>query len=73
MNKQHRIFYKCETCLREALIPEVCHEQPMIQVDAGCEGDDCTQPVSDEAGHLLSHAPRWWVYRRRARPVSMQQ
>jgi hypothetical protein len=65
MNQQHRIFYKCETCLRESLVQETCHEHLMIQVDAGIEGDEVTQPVMDEAGHLLSHAPRWWTYRRR--------
>jgi hypothetical protein len=36
----------------------------MVEVDAGCEGDDCTKPVTDEAGHLLSHAPKWWTHRR---------
>ena len=64
--EQHRVFYKCEICLRESLTLEECHGQPMVEVDAGVEGDEVTLPVTDEAGHILSHAPKWWVYRRQA-------
>ena len=63
---QHRVFYKCEICLREALTLEECHGHQMVEVDAGAEGDAITQPVTDDAGHILSHAPKWWVYRRQA-------
>ncbi len=64
MDSKHRIVYMCEVCLRSSSVGEQCHGRSMIECDAGCEGDDCTQPVMDEVGHLLSRAPKWWVFRR---------
>ena len=40
------------------------HGRLMVECDAGCEGDDCTLPVTDATGHILTHAPKWWVFRR---------
>ena len=65
MNAGHRIVYKCELCLRTSLEAEECHGRAMIECDAGCEGDDCTKPVTDGEGHLRSLTPKWWVYRHR--------
>ena len=63
MPGQHRIIYMCEVCLVMSDKPAAHHGHMMIECDAGCEGDDCTQPVIDPAGRLLTHAPKWWVYR----------
>ena len=71
MANEHRIIYKCEVCLRTSWAAEDCHGRAMIKCDAGCEGDDCTQPATDYAGHLTSRAPKWWVFRRR-RAASIQ-
>ncbi len=65
MSEPHRIVYVCETCLSVSDAPMVHHGRPMLQCDAGCEGDDCTQPVVDSAGRILTHAPKWWVFRHR--------
>ena len=64
MSTPHRIFYICEVCFAVADEPIAGHPHPMIECDAGAPGDDCTQPVVDDAGHILTHAPRWWVFRR---------
>jgi hypothetical protein len=65
MESIRRIVYMCEVCLRSSEVAEVCHGRTMIECDAGCEGDDCTKPVVDQDGHLMSHAPKWWVFRHR--------
>jgi len=61
----HRIVYMCEICLLASDTQKVHHGRPMIRCDAGCEGDACTLPVIDADGHILTHAPKWWVYRHR--------
>ena len=65
MNKSHRIVYMCEVCLRASAVAEECHGRAMVHCDAGCAGDECTQPVIDVAGHLLTRAPGWWIFRHR--------
>lgn len=63
MDEEHRILYMCEICFLISETPGVHHERLMIKCDAGCPGDDCTKPIADEGGHIVTHAPKWWVYR----------
>jgi len=65
MSEEHRIVYMCEVCLAVSEKPALHHDQMMIECDAGCPGDDCTVPVIDDTGHILTHAPKWWVFRRK--------
>jgi hypothetical protein len=65
MPESHRVVYVCEVCFAVSATPLVHHDRPMIECDAGCPGDDCTKPITDEAGHLLTRAPKWWVHRHR--------
>ncbi len=64
MTQEHRIVYVCEICLRMSAEPGTCHDRPMLRCDAGCPGDDCTRPVESPQGKWLTHAPRWWIFRR---------
>ena len=59
----HRIVYMCEVCLVASETQKMHHGRLMVECDAGCVGDECTQPVTDEAGHILTHAPKWWIFR----------
>jgi hypothetical protein len=68
MSAPHRIVYMCEVCLLASDTPLEHHGRLMIQCDAGCEGDDCTQPVVDATGHILTRAPKWWVLRHKRTP-----
>ena len=70
MESTHRIVYMCEVCLRSSPAAELCHGRMMIECDAGCAGDDCTQPITDSVGHLLTRAPKWWVFRHRHATVN---
>ena len=70
MDSTHRIVYMCEVCLRSSPAAELCHGRMMIECNAGCAGDDCTQPVTDSVGHLLTRAPKWWVFRHRRATVN---
>ena len=70
MDSTHRIVYMCEVCLRSSPAAELCHGRMMIECDAGCAGDDCTQPVTDSVGRLLTRAPKWWVFRHRRATVN---
>ncbi len=65
MSDPHRIVYMCEVCFAVSDKPTLHHGQPMIECDAGCPGDDVTRPVVDEQGRILTHAPKWWVFRHR--------
>ena len=65
MSAPHRILYMCEMCLLASDTQMMHHGRLMTRCDAGCEGDDCTRPVVDPDGHILTHAPKWWVHRRR--------
>ena len=58
MSSEHRIVYLCEVCFAISDKPSEHHEHAMIECDAGYPGDDCTRPVTDEAGRLLTHAPK---------------
>jgi hypothetical protein len=55
----------CEICLTASDIQMMHHGRMMLMCDAGCPGDDCTLPVIDQTGHVLTHAPKWWVFRHR--------
>ena len=65
MSDRRRILYMCEVCLAASERPMLHHGRMMIECDAGREGDDDTQPVTDAAGRILTHAPKWWVFRHR--------
>ncbi len=65
MSSQRRIVYICEVCFAVSDKPIEHHNHTMIECDAGSPGDDMTKPVTDAAGHLLTHAPKWWVFRHR--------
>jgi hypothetical protein len=63
MGEANRILYICEICFHSQTEPGECHDHPLIRCDAGCPGDECTQPVGAADGRLLTRAPRWWIYR----------
>jgi len=65
MSQQRRTVYMCEVCLTASDTQMMHHGRLMIECDAGCPGDDRTQPLFDAAGRLLTHAPKWWVFRHR--------
>jgi hypothetical protein len=58
----------CEICYGTSDAPATHHGRVMIECDAGCPGDDCTHPVVDDGGHILTHAPKWWIFRHRREP-----
>lgn len=70
MAELHRIVYVCEFCFTVSEKPGSHHDRPMVECDAGCPGDDCTQPIVNEHGLLLTHAPKWWIYRHRRHELS---
>jgi len=63
MEQATRIIYICQTCLRIAAEPEVCHDQPMSRCDVGAPGSERSKPVMTPDGELMTHAPLWWVER----------
>lgn len=65
MPAPHRIVYVCEMCFAMSYTPLTHHDRMMVRCDVGRPGDDITKPVTDAAGHLLTHAPKWWVFRHR--------
>ena len=54
------IFYLCPTCFYASQTPDVGHEHALLRVDPGLPGDERRKPVSDQSGHILSPAPRWF-------------
>jgi hypothetical protein len=63
MPEPERIVYVCEICFAMSDTTLAHHGRPMVRCEIGQPGDDSTKPVMDEAGRLLTHAPKWWVYR----------
>jgi hypothetical protein len=60
---ESRIVFICERCLLAAGSAGECCDQPRTRYDAGEPGSEMSQPLYDEEGRLLTHAPRWWLER----------
>ena len=61
MAEESRILHMCSTCFRVSEVHEDCHGKPMNQVDCGQPGEATSWPCTDEAAHLTTRAPRWWI------------
>ena len=54
------IFYLCPHCFYASETPDNGHEHVLLRVDPGLPGDEMRKPVTDQTGHILSAAPRWF-------------
>ena len=54
------VFYLCPTCFYASETLDSSHEHPLLRVDPGLPGDERHKPVTDQNGHILSPAPRWF-------------
>jgi hypothetical protein len=54
------IFYLCPNCFYASDFPDAKHEHTLLRVDPGLPGDERRKPITDEHGHILSPAPRWF-------------
>ncbi len=55
------VFYICPMCFRVSETQETCHDRPMLACDAGSAGDERRKPLMDNAGQIVSRAPRWFI------------
>ena len=55
-------FYICPKCFRVCEDEEKCHQHMrMIECEIGDFGDDRRKPITDQFGHFVSRAPRWYL------------
>jgi hypothetical protein len=54
------VFYLCPNCFYASEIPDEGHEHALLRVDPGKPGDERRKPITDQQGHILSPAPRWF-------------
>jgi len=54
------VFYLCPRCFYASKSPDEHHEHTLLRVDPGLPGDERRKPVTDQLGHILSPAPRWF-------------
>ena len=54
------IFYLCPTCFYASQAPDEAHEHKLLPVYPGLPGDERRKPITDQSGHILSPAPRWF-------------
>ena len=54
------VFYLCPKCFYASDVPDESHEHTLLRVDPGWPGDERRKPVTDQNGHILSPAPRWF-------------
>ena len=54
------VFYLCPTCFYASEIPDDNHEHVLLRVEPGPPGDEKRRPLTDQNGHILSPAPRWF-------------
>jgi hypothetical protein len=54
------IFYLCPICFYASETPDDGHEHVLLRVDPGLPGEERRKPVTDQNGHILSPAPRWF-------------
>jgi len=54
------VFYLCPNCFYSSETPDDTHEHTLLRVDPGLPGDERRKPVTDQKGHILSPAPRWF-------------
>ena len=54
------VFYICPVCFYASETFDVGHEHTLLRVDPGLSGDERRKPVTDQNGHILSPAPRWF-------------
>lgn len=55
----------CERCFKVATEVRDCCQSDMVECNAGEPGSPRSQPLYSADGELRSHAPRWWLERRR--------
>jgi hypothetical protein len=53
-------FYLCPTCFYASETSDERHEHALLRVDPGMPGDERRKPVTDQEGHTLTPAPRWF-------------
>lgn len=53
-------FYLCPICFYASETLDQSHEHALLRVDPGLPGDERRKPVTDQEGHILSPAPRWF-------------
>jgi hypothetical protein len=54
------VFYLCPNCFYASESPDDGHEHVLLRLDPGPPGDERRKPVTDQHGHILSPAPRWF-------------
>ena len=54
------VFYLCPICFYACETLDEGHEHALLRVDPGMPGDERRKPITDQNGHILSPAPRWF-------------
>jgi len=54
------VFYLCPICFYASETLDEGHEHALLRVDPGTPGDERRKPITDQKGHILSPAPRWF-------------
>jgi hypothetical protein len=54
------VFYLCPNCFYASDFPDNTHEHTLLRVDPGLPGDERRKPVTNQSGHILTPAPRWF-------------
>jgi hypothetical protein len=54
------VFYLCPICFYASENPDDGHEHTLLRVNPGLPGDERRKPITDQDGHILSPAPRWF-------------
>ncbi len=54
------VFYLCPNCFYASETSDEHHEHVLVRVDPGLPGDERRKPITDQNGHILSPAPRWF-------------
>ena len=56
-----RSFFLCPTCFHVELDGPQQHAHPMLRIDAAVLDDERRKPLTDAAGQIRTHAPRWFI------------
>jgi hypothetical protein len=55
------IFHICPICFKVCETEMECHAHMTVECNAGKAGSDFRKPLTDQYGHLVSRAPRWYL------------
>ncbi len=55
------IFYLCPMCFETFEAEPLNHRHQVMRIDTARLDTEARRPTTDDAGHLTSHAPRWFL------------